>query len=187
MKKLVFALFLTAFTFPAIAGANSNIKVSLWNTLAVAAPNHNIDEVKGLDLGIGSVTEEMTGLQFDFLYANAHREFIGVQWSWIYAVTPEFKGWQGALLAHSDEFIGLQSGAVTYTEQNFIGAQWGFINITGGFEGAQLGFINYAKDANGLQLGFVNYAEHIYGLQIGLANIARNGYFPAMIIVNGRF
>ena len=39
---------------------------------------------------------------------------------------------------------------------------------------------------NGLQLGFVNYAKTIDGLQIGLLNIAENGWFPAMILVNGR-
>ena len=186
MKKLVLALCLAVASVPAMAYGHSNIKVSLWDRMAVATPNNNLDEVKGLDFGIGSTAEEITGVQFDFIYGNAKDQFKGVQWAWIYTVTPEFKGWQGALFAQADHFVGLQSGAVTYTKQDFTGVQWGFVNLANSFTGAQLGFVNYSKSVNGLQFGFVNYTENIYGIQIGLANIARNGYFPAMVIVNGR-
>ena len=187
MKKLVLALCLAVAAVPAMAYGNSNIKVSLWGDIAAAAPNNNIDEVKGLDFGLGSAAKEITGVQYDFIYANAKDTFTGVQWAYAYAVTPEFKGWQGAIFAQADRFVGLQSGAVTYTKQEFTGVQWGFVNLANSFEGAQLGFANYSKDVTGVQLGFVNYAEHIYGIQIGLANIARNGFLPAMIFVNGRF
>ncbi len=187
MKKLVLTLCLAVVATSAMAYGNSNIKVSLWDRIAVAAPENNIDEVKGLDFGLGSTAEEITGVQLDFIYANAKNNFAGVQWAYIHAVTPEFKGWQGALYAKSREFIGLQSGLVTHNEHTFTGVQWGFVNLANSFEGAQLGFVNYSKDVTGVQLGFVNYAEHIYGIQIGLANIARNGFLPAMIFVNGRF
>lgn len=40
---------------------------------------------------------------------------------------------------------------------------------------------------NGVQFGLVNYARTIDGLQVGILNIAENGYFPAMVLVNGRF
>lgn len=187
MKKLVLALCLAVAAVPAMAYGNSNIKVSLWDRVAVAAPNNNIDEVKGLDFGLGSTAKEITGVQYDFIYANATDDVTGVQWAWIYAVTPEFKGWQSAILAHSQEFVGLQSGFVNYNEQIFTGVQWGFLNVANSYKGAQLGFVNYSQDVTGVQFGFVNYAEHIYGIQIGLANIARNGFLPAMIFVNGRF
>ncbi len=187
MKKLVLTLALAVAALPAMAYGNSNIKVSLWDRIAAAAPNNNIDEITGLDIGIGSTAEHVSGVQFDFIYANTKNDFIGVQWAWILAVTPEFKGWQSALLNMSDQFIGLQSGFVNYNKYNFTGVQWGLANITDSFKGAQLGFVNYAKSVNGLQFGFVNYTENIYGLQVGLLNIARNGWLPAMVIVNGRF
>ena len=53
--------------------------------------------------------------------------------------------------------------------------------------GVQWGFFNKAEFIHGAQLGFVNYARTIEGLQIGLINIAENGWFPAMVFVNGRF
>ncbi len=191
MKKVLWvALFLSilcAWPKAAAAYGNSNIKVSLWDRIAVAAPNNNIDEISGLDFGIGSAAEHVSGVQFDFIYANAKNDFDGVQWAWIYAVTPEFKGWQGALFAQADTFTGLQSGLVTWTKQDFTGVQWGGVNLADSFTGVQLGFVNYAKSVNGLQFGFVNYTENIYGLQLGLANIAKNGFLPAMIFVNGRF
>lgn len=186
MKKLVLALCLAVTCVPAMASGNSNIKVSLWGDIAVAAPNNNIDDVKGLDIGIGSTAEEITGVQLDFIYANAKDKFTGIQSSYIYSVTPEFQGWQSALFAQADHFVGLQSGAVTYTKQDFTGVQWGFVNLADSFTGAQLGFVNYSKSVNGVQFGFVNYTENIYGIQLGLANIARNGFFPAMIFINGR-
>lgn len=190
MKKLLFLAvllsILCAWPSPASAYGNSNVKVSLWDRIAAAAPNNNIDEISGLDFGIGSTAEHVSGVQFDFIYANAKNDFDGVQWAWIYAVTPEFKGWQGALLAQSDEFAGLQSGLVTYNKHTFTGVQWGLANIANSFTGVQLGFVNYAKDVRGVQFGFVNYTENIYGIQLGLANIARNGFLPAMIFINGR-
>ncbi len=191
MKKvLLFAVLLTVLcAWPKTADAygNSNIKVSLWDRIAVAAPNNNIDEIVGLDLGIGSAAEHVSGVQLDFIYANARNDFDGIQWAWILAVTPEFKGWQGAILSMADQFTGLQSGVVNYNKYGFTGVQWGFVNAADSFTGVQLGFLNYAKSVNGLQFGLVNYTEDIHGLQIGLANIARNGWFPAMILVNGRF
>ena len=89
MKKLVLALCLAVAAVPAMAYGNSNIKVSLWGDIAAAAPNNNIDEVKGLDFGLGSAAKEITGVQYDFIYANTSDEVTGVQLAWIHAVTPE--------------------------------------------------------------------------------------------------
>lgn len=186
MKKLVLTLALAVTALPAMAYGNSNIKVSLWDRIAAAAPNNNIDEITGLDFGIGSTAEHVSGVQFDFIYANTKNDFVGVQWAWILAVTPEFKGWQAAILSMADQFVGLQSGFVNYNKHDFTGVQWGAANITDSFTGVQFGFVNYAKSANGLQFGFINYTDNLYGIQLGLANIARNGWLPAMIFINGR-
>lgn len=187
MKKLVIVLCLAVAALPAMATGNANLKLSVWDRIAVGVPNNNIDEVSGLDFGITSTTENVTGAQLDFFYANAKNSFTGVQWTWLLAVTPEFQGWQGAMVTMADRFTGLQSGLVTYTKQDFTGVQWGFVNITNAFTGAQLGFVNYAQSVNGLQFGFVNYAENMHGIQLGLANIIKNnGWLPAMIFINGR-
>ena len=53
--------------------------------------------------------------------------------------------------------------------------------------GLQWGLYNQAESVSGLQVGFINYAKYIDGLQIGVLNIAENGWFPAMILVNGAF
>lgn len=187
MKKLVLALCLAVAAVPAMAYGNSNIKVSLWDRIAAAAPNNNIDEISGLDLGIGSTAEHISGVQLDLIYAQVKNDFSGVQFGWIITLAPEFKGWQASIYGQSDTFQGLQSGLINYNKQHFTGVQWGGVNITDSFTGLQFGFVNYAKATNGLQLGFVNYTENVHGLQVGLVNIARNGWFPAMILVNGRF
>ena len=68
MKKiaLIMALFAAA-VLPA-AAESGNLKLSLWDEIAVAVPN-NIHDIKGVDLGIASKTATVTGLQFDFLFA----------------------------------------------------------------------------------------------------------------------
>lgn len=187
MKKLVLTLVLAVAALPAMAYGNSYVKLSLWDRIAVGIPNNNIDEITGVDLGIASTAEQVTGVQFDLLYANTKNDLTGVQLAWGYTVTPEFTGVQSAIFTQSDRFTGLQSGIVAYNDHDFTGVQWGGVNITDSFTGVQAGLVNYAKSVNGLQWGFVNYTEDIYGLQIGLLNIARNGWLPAMIFINGRF
>ena len=187
MKKLALMLALAVAALPAMAASgDANFKISLWDRIAVGIPN-NIDSVTGLDLGIGSVADHVSGVQLDLLYANSRNELTGVQWAWAYTVTPEFTGLQAAIYAKSDNFTGVQSGLVAKNAQDFTGVQWGGVNVTDSFTGVQLGFVNVAKSVKGLQWGFVNYTEDIYGLQVGLLNIARNGWLPAMVIVNGRF
>ena len=84
------------------------------------------------------------------------------------------------LLPHKESFtIPLSAKA---------GAQLAAINLSEGYlKGAQLGFYNQAESLTGVQLGFVNNVKNIHGLQIGLVNIAKNGWFPVMVLVNGRF
>ncbi len=172
MKKLalIMALFVAA-AMPAAAEAG-NLKLSLWDEIAVAVPN-NIHDVKGVDLGIASKTATVTGLQFDFLFAQTEYELNGVSMAWIINLANQVKGAQLGLLTKNDDLIGAQLGLVNLSMHSTTGLQWGFFN--------------QAEYINGLQLGFVNYAKTIDGLQIGLLNIAENGWFPAMVIVNGRF
>jgi hypothetical protein len=68
------------------------------------------------------------------------------------------------------------------------GAQLGWINwANGDTTGVQWGFVNNANHITGVQLGLVNIAKNIHGLQVGLVNVAKNGWFPVMVLVNGRF
>ena len=172
MKKLALAvaLFMAA-VLPASAETGA-LKLSLWDEIAVAVPS-NIHDIKGVDLGIASKTATVTGVQFDFLFAQTEYELTGVSMSWIINLANQVKGAQLGLLAKNDDLMGAQLGFVNLSMHNATGLQWGFFN--------------QAEYMNGLQLGFVNYAKTIDGLQIGLLNIAENGWFPAMVLVNGRF
>ena len=185
----------------AFAADGSWLKLSLWGDIAVGVSN-GTDRVHGLDLGIGSTTDHICGVQLDLIYSRANRVVNGVQTSWIYTSTPEFNGVQSSLVGVADTFqgvqwsgvnvnyqgfTGVQLGFVNYNQSDFTGIQWSFVNYSPSFTGGQLGFVNVAKDVNGFQLGFVNYTETIYGLQIGLVNIATKNWLPAMILVNGRF
>lgn len=172
MKKLaVLAVLLAAAVLPASAETGA-LKLSLWDEIAVAVPS-NIHDVKGVDLGIASKTSTLSGVQFDFLFAQTEYEMNGVSMAWIINLANQVKGAQLGLLSKSDDIIGAQLGFVNLSMHSATGLQWGFFN--------------QAEYMNGLQLGFVNYAKSIDGLQIGLLNIAENGWFPAMVIVNGRF
>ncbi|MBP5429948.1 MAG: hypothetical protein J6Y25_03580 [Elusimicrobiaceae bacterium] len=188
MKKLAVLLVAVLMAAPAFAGDKGILKLSLWGDAAVAVPN-NIHTVRGIDLGIGSTTDSLYGFQWNLLFGEVGElrginealavakvnEGYGINSAWIYARTNHFYGAQGAIVSINDSFFG--------------GLQAGLINLSHGkVIGAQFGFYNQVADLHGVQLGFVNYAQHISkGLQIGLVNIAKNGWLPAMIIVNGRF
>ena len=172
MKKLaVLAALLIAAVLPASAETGV-LKLSLWDDIAIATPG-NIHDITGLDFGIASKTATVTGVQLDFLFAQTEYELNGVSMAWIINLANQVKGAQLGLLAKNEDIIGAQLGLVNLSMHSATGLQWGFFN--------------QAEYMNGLQLGFVNYAKTIDGLQIGLLNIAENGWFPAMVIVNGRF
>ena len=84
---------------------------------------------------------------------------------------------------------GIQGALVTVNYDTLVGVQFGGVNLArGSVTGVQLGIYNQVEDLHGVQLGFVNNARHISkGLQVGLVNIAKNGWFPVMVLVNGRF
>ena len=93
MKKLAVMLTLVLLAGPAFAGAGA-LKLSLWGRAAVAVPN-NIDDVKGLEIGIGSAADTFQGVQFDLLFAQTREDM---------------KGLSHALVTFSNEMTGLQGG-----------------------------------------------------------------------------
>ena len=173
MKKIAVLLVAVLCAAPVFAGDGGIIKLSLWGKAAVAVPN-NIDHVTGIDIGIGSTTEHVDGVQWNFVWGEA-----GV----VHGVNTAY------IVAKSDEVIGLQGALVSINESKVGGIQGGLVNLAHGeVIGLQYGFFNKVGDLHGAQLGFINYAENISkGLHVGLVNIAKNGWFPVMVIVNGRF
>lgn len=173
MKKLAVLFAALVCAAPVFAGNTGYVKLSLWGDMAVALPN-NIHNITGVDLGIGSKADTVDGIQWDLIH-NETDTVKGLQTAWI---------WNNA-----NTVYGVQDAIVSINENKVMGVHAGWVTIANGeVIGAQFGIYNQVADLHGLQLGFVNYAKHISkGLQIGLVNIAKNGYLPAMIIVNGRF
>jgi len=171
MKKLLAVVVLFLATLPA-AAETAVFKLSLWDHLALATPA-NTQDVTGVDFGIMSNTATVTGVQLDLLIAQTQYELKGLSSAWIVSMVGETYGAQAALLTKTEKLTGAQLGVVNTVENSGTGVQWGFFNK--------------AEFIHGAQLGFVNYARTIEGLQIGLINIAENGWFPAMVFVNGRF
>ncbi len=113
MKKLAVLLAAVLCAAPAFAGDTGIIKLSLWGDIAVAAPS-NKDHVTGIDLGIGSSTKKVDGVQVDLIYSEAGT-IRGVNDAWIYA--------------KSDTIYGLQNALVTVNENKVMGVQAGWINL----------------------------------------------------------
>lgn len=187
MKKLwLLAVWIAGFAFPACAaGGPGYVKLSLWDQLSFAIPN-NTQEIEGVDLGIGSYTRNMTGVQWDVIWAETNY-LSGISLAGGISKTDQAEGVQWAFVTMSANMTGAQLGLVNMTI-SMTGAQVGGVNMsTHALEGAQVGFYNQAEYIHGVQFGLVNYARYINGLQIGFINIAENGYLPAMVFVNGRF
>lgn len=171
MKKLAILAAALMAAMPAAAQSGA-LKLSLWDQIAIATPA-NTQEIKGLDFGIGSKSASVTGVQLDLLFAQTEYELRGVSMAWIINL--------------ANDVYGAQVGLLTKAE-NLSGAQLGFVNMANhSATGVQFGLFNQAEYIHGAQIGFVNYAKTIEGLQVGILNIAENGWFPAMVLVNGRF
>ena len=69
MKKVVVLLAAVLCAFPAFAGDKGILKLSLWDDIAVALPN-NTQTVRGIDVGIGSNTDSIYGLQWDLIWGE---------------------------------------------------------------------------------------------------------------------
>ena len=172
MKKIILSALLLTVIFPAFAAPNGNIKLSLWDHIAVATPN-NKEDISGLDFGIGSQTATVTGAQIDLVWAETTYDLTGVSTAWLVSMADHVRGVQAAAFVKGNDITGVQFGAV---------------NLANSVNGVQFGFFNQTDYLLGLQFGFVNYARDIErGLQLGLLNIAENGFVPVMVFVNGRF
>ena len=115
----------------------------------------------------------------------------GFRFNFFYGRNANMAGLDLGLVNHvTGNFTGLQWGGGNIVEGNTLGWQSGFINYTKGqVKGLQSGVVNIAGSVKGVQWGFVNYTKRMEkGLQIGLANIIEsNGWFPFMVLVNGKF
>ena len=187
MKKLLLLTLLgLGIASPVCAASGPGyLKLSLWDSISFAIPN-NIQQVEGVDVGIGSHTHRVTGLQWDLMWAETNY-LTGASLAFGISKTSRAEGLQWAFVNMADHITGAQLGGWN-TTTDMTGAQVGGVNMSvRSIVGAQVGFYNQAEYINGVQFGFVNYAKYIYGLQLGIFNIAENGYLPAMVFINGRF
>ena len=171
--KTLFAFFLLlVVTLPVRCAENGFIKLSLWRQRAIALPN-NTYNIKGIDVGIGSQTDRITGLQTDLIWAENTYQLSGIAISGLVNISSQIKGLQIAVFNKTTAVTGLQLGAV---------------NLAESLNGMQVAFYNHADTLHGVQFGFLNYTREIEkGIQIGLLNIAENNFLPVMVIANGRF
>lgn len=183
MKKVVLSL-VAVLMLVAVSAQAQVFKLSLWDSICVP----NGDYTGGLEIGIGSKTQKVEGVQFDFIYSRVG-ELTGVQFG-LLSWADKFTGAQLGFVNIAEEFKGVQWGLVNYTKGSFKGVQLGFVNYAPEFTGVQWGFVNWSNEAKGLKFGFVNYTETMNGgIEIGLVNIIKNkpNFLPVFIIFNFGF
>lgn len=141
MKKIIILLVFALLGTPVFAGDSGIIKLSLWGKkLAVALPNHP-QKVGGADIGIGSDTDVVRGLQWDLIYSYSDDLF----------------GMQTAIAGKANRAAGVQWSFVNLAEA-MSGVQFGLYNQAEKMSGLQLGVVNNAQTIHGLQIGLVNIA-----------------------------
>jgi len=188
MKKIFVLFALCCLSLPVFATKDSGFKLSLWDDRAVAFSNNNIYNVSGVDLGIGSKTDSVTGAQIDLIWAQTNYQLHGASFAWLVNMANKVNGLQSAAFDKAVDVTGAQIGGANMTT-SLNGAQVGAVNLASSVTGVQIGFYNHVDVLySGLQFGLMNYARSItQGIQIGFVNIAENGFLPVMIFVNGRF
>ena len=165
MKKVVLSL-VAVFMLFAVSAQAQVFKLSLWGDICVP----NGDYTGGLELGIGSQTKAVDGVQLGIIYSQADK----------------LQGVQLGIVNNTDDGTGVQWGLVNLA-QDFKGIQYGGVNWTkGDFTGAQLGFVNYADNVTGVQFGFVNWTNTMKGIQLGLVNVIKNNtmFLPVFVFFN---
>ena len=151
MKKVVLSL-VAVVMLCAAAQAAQPIKLSLWGPICIP----NGDTTTGLEIAIGTETQEVKGVQLALIYAQADK----------------FTGAQLGLVNNTNDGLGIQWGLLNMA-QEMKGAQLGWVNWTKG-------------KMTGAQLGIVNYTESMKGLQLGLVNIIKNNtqFLPVFVFFN---
>ncbi len=197
-KKILSVAALVAMLAVSSYAQQAPIKLSLFDDIAwpkaesanvvLGLIDNNTTTVQGVDINLISARADvMHGFQWAFIY-NRSNEMTGVQGA-LYTVANEVTGLQWGLINKADMVKGVQWGLVNINTDSLTGVQAGLVNLAQDTKGLQWGFYNQAETFTGLQFGFINNIKNIdKGLQIGLVNlIQNNGYFPGMILVNGRF
>ena len=83
MKKLAVLFFCLFAALPSFAQMQTGrLKLSLWDNIAWATPA-NTQIINGVDLGIGSHTDEVTGAQLDLLMAQTRYELRGLSFAFL--------------------------------------------------------------------------------------------------------
>ena len=124
MKKVVLSL-VAVFMLFAVSAQAQVFKLSLWGDICVP----NGDTTTGLEIAIGTQTQEVKGVQLALIYAQADK----------------FTGAQLGFVNNTNDGLGIQYGCVNLA-QEMKGAQLGFVNWTKGkMTGLQLGFVNYTE------------------------------------------
>lgn len=159
---------------PATARAQQPFQLSLFNPAQIVGEGQSVSGVRLNVIYTKNASVEFVDLGFGFNHTTGNQT--GIMWSLVAVTEGNFSGWQDGLVAITDKhFTGLQMGAFTS-------------NNTG--QGVQFGWVNVSKGWNGLQLGLVNIADKMVngGLQIGLVNIIKSGgVAPVLPIVNFTF
>jgi hypothetical protein len=129
-------------------------------------------DLYGLDFGVASMTESLTGIQVNFLF-NGTRKVTGLQMT--------------TALNQSTDATGFQLSGINMVDEGFSGFQLGgFVNSAADVKGVQIaGVHNRSERVVGLQItSLVNETNDLRGLQIGALNFAENGMLPFFPIFN---
>ena len=140
--------------------------------LRLSLPYTRNEELYGMDTGIASEMESLTGIQANFLF-NGAQEATGIQLT--------------ICENASIKAMGFQLSVLNLVEQSFTGFQLGgLVNTAGEAKGVQIaGIHNRAESIVGLQISsLVNETNDLRGLQIGALNFNESGPLPFFPIFN---
>lgn len=124
------------------------------------------------DVALFPRTTQVNGISFGIWNENPQSS---LELGLVNGNTGASRGLSLGLVNYSENYSGVQWGAVNFCARTFIGVQDGDVNVSlGSFTGLQYGYVNVAKKFCGLQLGAINYSENLRGVQLGFINVALN-------------
>ncbi|MBW2495297.1 MAG: hypothetical protein JRE43_11145 [Deltaproteobacteria bacterium] len=140
--------------------------------MRISVPYTRNENLYGLDAGIASTAETLTGVQTNFLFNGAQ----------------DARALQMTICMNSSiQAKGVQMSVFNLVEQNFTGLQLGgLVNTAGDAKGAQIaGIHNRSESIVGLQISsLVNETNDLRGLQLGALNFNDSGPLPFFPIFN---